>query len=1336
MNAEVAIAPCPAEYTASDERYVFPASFAQSRLWFLHQLDPDSAAYSMIAPFRVTGPLDIGVLERTLNAIVIRHESLRTTFAPADGDPVQLILPEMDLPLPVVDIADDDAATAWLAAEAARPFDLTRGPLIRANVLRLGPETHILSVSMHHIVSDGWSLGVLMREASVLYAHFLSGGGEDDLPLPAIDIQYADYSLWQRERLTGDVLTRQIDYWRDALAGVPTVLELPVDRSRPARRTERGAQYRVRLSPALGQRLNAFARQQGATPYMVLLAGFQALLGCYTGQRQLLVGSPAAGRTRHETEPLIGFFVNTLVLRGDLRGHPGFASLVARVKDTVLDAFAHQDVPFERLVEALAPERDPSRPSLFQAMFVLQNTPMAALELGRAVLEPIVLDAGTAKFEITLALEECEDGGLSGYWEYNADLFDATTIAQLATHYTRLLESALDDPVRPVAWLDLFDPAERAALAAPPTAVPYPSLPLHRLFAQQARARPDEPAVATPGETLSYAALDARANRLARLLIEHGAGPETRVAMLLEPTAAMIVCLLAILKSGAAYVPIDPGFPAERIAYILQQSRSVAVLIDDSRQMPVSAGCVALAIGAAEAAARDRPSDDCEGGADTRNAAYVIYTSGSTGRPKGVVVEHRQVLSYSHAIRNRFALDANAHYALLQPLAVDSCNTVLMPWLCFGGVLHVLPRMSALDPVAIARYFGDRRMDVLKIAPSHLAALLDASAAGELLPGTELVLGGEASRWDWIRDIVLPRLAPGCRVDIHYGPTETTVGVLTHRVDPQDSSSAAIVPLGLPLGNVGCHIVDADLQPAAKGVVGEILIGGDTVSRGYLDAPGLTAERFVPDPFAAHPGARAYRTGDRGRRLLDGGIAFLGRFDSQVKIRGFRVDPGEVEAVLREHPAVGDAIVVGRDDGRGAKNLIAYVVAELGVHDDNLATTLRDWLATRLPDHMLPSAVVRLVAFPRAAQGKVDLSALPTPDAGSPTVRKARPMTAMEARLSRLWEEMLDARDIDRDASFFALGGHSLLMIRMLAHVRKRLGHAIAPADFLTRPTIAHLAALATGVARAATGLLVPLQSGGVGIPFVCVHPIGGDITGYARLVAALGDDRPISAIRAPEEPTPDTIEAIATRYLDVIAHAVPQGRYAIGGWSFGGLVALEMARQAERRGGQPSRLILIDTHPPRLEPAPSQSDLIERFAADVVGTMRLKDDGQVAAFRARDPDAQRDMLIETMLRGGALDADDPGAGFDRAFAMFARHARAAAQYRRRTIAQPIDLFAASEGTGEAKLSQAWSGWTSRGVRGHSVSGDHHGMMRSPSVDDLAAQLRRCLSDADGEAAS
>jgi amino acid adenylation domain-containing protein len=1031
-----------------DRGRALPLSFSQQRLWFLEQLRPGGSAYNVPVALRLRGVLDVGALERTLGEIVRRHEALRTSFAVQGDEPVQVIAPAADFHLPVEE-ATEAELDARLLAEAERPFDLARGPLFRARLFRTAPDAHVLALTAHHAVTDGWSVDVLWRELEALYPAYVVG---EPSPLPEPAVQYADFAVWQRAHLAG-VMDAQAAYWKAALAGAPPALELPTDRPRPAVRGERGASHAFVLPAESASAVRALAQREGATLYMTLLAAFSALLGRYAGQEDVVVGSPVAGRTRAETEGLIGFFVNTLALRTDLSGDPGAAALLRRVREATLGAFAHQEVPFDRVVEELGGARDLSRTPVFQALFVLQEG-AAPPALPGLEVAPAALRTQTARFDLALSVEEAEGGALRGVLTYAAELFDAATVQRMAGHLRALLEEMAADPSRRLSEIAVLAPEERAALAEwNATGAAHPSAGIAALFEGWAERTPDAPAVACEERTLSYAQANAAANRLAYHLRTLGAGPESRVGICLERGIPAIVALLGVLKSGAAYVPADPAWPAERIRYTLADAGVSLVLTTTALAELAGADplrTILLDGDAKQIAAH--PSTTLPSLTRPEQLAYVIYTSGSTGRPKGVMIEHRQLQNYVHGVLARLDLPDGSSFATVSTLAADLGNTSVFPALCTGGALHVVTHARATDPEAFAALMRRAPVDVLKITPSHLAALLSAGEPADVLPRARLVLGGEASRTEWIQTV--RGMAPGLRIVNHYGPTETTVGVLTHAAD-EAMDAGGTLPLGRPLANARVYVLDAHGRALPVGVAGELCVGGAGVGRGYLARPGMTAERFVPDPYAPGAGARMYRTGDRARRRADGAIEFLGRVDDQVKIRGFRIEPGEVGAALARHPGIREAVVVARTEG-GETRLAAYFVPAADAPD---AAELRAWLRRGLPDAMVPSAFVALDALPLTANGKVDRRALPAPAWADASAAGAAPRTPAEEVLAGLWAELLGADRIGPDDDFFALGGHSLLATRMLSAIRRRFGVEVPVRALFEAPTLAGLAA-------------------------------------------------------------------------------------------------------------------------------------------------------------------------------------------------------------------------------------------------------------------------------------
>ncbi|KAB2674615.1 MAG: amino acid adenylation domain-containing protein, partial [Verrucomicrobia bacterium] len=959
-----------------------PLSFAQQRLWFLDRMHAGSAAYHIPHATRLRGPLDVPVLARCLEELVRRHEILRTTFAGDEGEPGPaagtgtVLCPEIPDLGNIPPKSREAEARRWIAEAVDQSFDLSRELPLKARLLRLDDDDHVFVLVLHHIASDGWSMGILWRELADLYDAFADGRPSPLAPLP---LQYADYAVWQREWFRGDVLEEQLAYWRRQLAGAPPLLELPTDFPRPAAQRHRGARRELVLDPALARDLRDLGRREGATLFMTVLAAWQLLLARLGGQDDVVVGTPIAGRNRAELEGLIGFFVNTLALRTDLSGNPTFRELLRRVRETTLAAYAQQDLPFGKLVEELQPERNAGHAPLFQVLLVLQNTPRTTRTLRGIEAEPIDLDAAIAKFDLNLTLLE-EGDGLRGALVYDADLFAPETIARWLGHLDTLLRGIVADPLRPIAELPLLSDAERHQMLVEwnTGATPAPGdRCLHELFEDQAGRTPDAVAVVFGEESLTYAGLNQRANRLAHHLISLGIGPDAMVGLRMGRSVEMIVGMLAILKAGGAYVPLDPRLPAERLDFMLGDLGNPWVLAREtgmeSRNAPDN-GSRTLDLVALERALADAPSANHAPRATPGHLAYVLYTSGSTGRPKGVLIEHRQIHHYLGSVSARMGLGEGGGYAMLQPLAVDSCLTVVFPALTRGGTLHLVGEDSALDAAGLSAYFLRHRIDYLKIAPSHLAALLDQLPSATLLPERALVMGGEALHGDFVER--LRSLGPRCALWNHYGPTETTVGVSMHPLRAGDTFPAATVPIGRPLDNVRYYILDAHDRPVPIGVPGELWIGGGQVGRGYLNRPELTAERFVPDPHGK-PGDRAYKSGDRAKYLPDGSVEFLGRSDDQIKIRGFRVELGEITTVLRETRGVREAVVLAVDTPGTGRQLVAYVVGNPSEIPDEPG--LRRSLSGRLPDPMVPSAFVFLDALPLTPHGKVDRKALPAP---------------------------------------------------------------------------------------------------------------------------------------------------------------------------------------------------------------------------------------------------------------------------------------------------------------------------------------------------------------------
>ncbi|HET6262476.1 MAG TPA: amino acid adenylation domain-containing protein, partial [Chloroflexia bacterium] len=944
----------------------FPTSFAQQRLWLVDQLEPGSAFYNVPVATRLKGPLDTQALERSLAELVRRHEALRTTISVVEGEPVQVVAPSADSPLPVVDLSHmreeaREAEAHRLAEEEARkPFDLAQGPLIRITLLRIGEQDHMLLLTMHHIVSDGWSMQVFYEEMQSLYNAFTVG---QPSPLAKLPVQYADYAVWQRQWLQGETLQAQLDYWKAQLAGAPPLLELPTDRPRPHAQTYGGGHETIHLPVSLARQLEALGRREGATLFMVLLAAFDTLLHRYTGQSDVVVGSPIAGRTRQEIEGLIGFFVNTLVLRASFAGDPTFREVLRRVRETALGAYDHQDVPIERLVEELQPERSLGRTPFFQVMFVLQNAAIADPKLKDIEAHTFIVDSGTAKFDLSLDMQNDEEG-LHGVLEYNLDLFDPSTITRMLGHFQALLEGIVANPNRRVSELPLLTQEERHTLLVEwnDTHRDYPQdLCIHQLFEEQVKRTPDEVAVVFGQEQVTYSELNSRANKLARHLRRVGVEPEVLVGLCVERSIEMVVGLLGILKAGGAYVPLDPTYPKDRLSYMLADSQA-PVLVTQERALSglfdggVNAQGVQVIYIDREWATLEGESgtdlDEAEVGVTPENVAYTIYTSGSTGLPKGVLVPHRGLCNVITEKIRTYGVQPDSRVLQFVAFSFDVSVAEVFTTLVAGARLTLSAADDLLPGPPLVKLLKEQEVTTILMPPSVLNSLPDAD-----LPALRsIVVGGENCSAE-----VVARWAPGRRFFNTYGPTEATICNTIVECVPDGRKP----PIGRQIANTWIYLLDRYGQPVPAGVAGEMHIGGAGLARGYHRRPDLTAERFVPNPFASAEyrvpsaesipqsefstphsvGTRLYKTGDLARYLPDGSIEFLGRRDHQVKLRGFRVEIGEIEVALSAHPAVREAVVMAREDTPGSKRLVAYVVPEPG--KECVPSDLRAYLLSR-----------------------------------------------------------------------------------------------------------------------------------------------------------------------------------------------------------------------------------------------------------------------------------------------------------------------------------------------------------------------------------------------------
>ena len=1325
-----------------------PLSFAQQRLWFIDQLDPGNCVYNFPVAVRLKGSLNLAALEQSLNEVVRRHEALRTTFSIVDGQPSQVIAPKLIITLPVVnlrplsEVERENEVQRLVIEEARRSFDLARGPLLRAMVLQLGEEEQVGLLTMHHIVSDGWSTGILIREMAVLYQAYSSGNSS---PLTELPIQYADFAYWQREWLEGAVLQTQLAYWKQQLQDSPPLLELPTDHPRPRVQTFRGAHQSLLLPKAIGSALNALSREEGATLFMTLLAAFKVLLRSYTSQDDVIVGTPIANRNRLEIEKLIGFFVNALVLRTDLSGNPTFRELVRRVREVCLGAYVYQDLPFERLVEELHLERDLSRNPLFQVMFVLQNASVQAIDIPGLSLSPVVADVGTTHFDLTLHIVDTEQG-LIATAAYNTDLFDAATMTRMLGHFQTLLEAIVKSPAQRLSELSLLTSAERQQVLVAWNEVRTDYTParcIHRLFEAQVERTPDAIALVFEDEQLTYRELNHRANQLAHGLRRLNVGPEVPVGVCLERSLEMVIGLLGILKAGGVYLPLDPAYPKERITFMLEDSR-VPVLLTQERLragLPEHRARVVCLDSDWETIARESEENPTIS-MQPENLAYIIYTSGSTGQPKGVQVSHRSIADHCREVQRLYELDPNDRVLQFASMSFDLSLEQILPTL-IAGARVVLTReiWRAAEFHEKASEFG---LTVLNLPTGYWQELVREWEA-EPEPALSMqyrlfVVGGDVMLPEVLRLWQRSQLRY-IRLLNAYGPTEATITATAFELPPRLAESATLhrIPIGRPLANRELYILDRHCNLVPIGVPGELHIGGTSLARGYLNQPDLTGERFIPDTFGNRAGARLYKTGDLARYLPDGNIEYIGRTDHQVKIRGFRIELEEIEAVLAQHPSVRQTIVSTQQDVPGEKRLVAYVVGDR--EHTPTANDLRSFLKEKLPEYMVPAVFMVLDSLPTMPNGKVDRSALPKPDQTRPETAKAfvAPRDDLELQLTGLWEEVLSIRPIGVTDNFFELGGHSLLAVRLFALIEKRLDKKLPLAALFRGATVADLAhIIRDSPSSQAPSSLVPIQPRGNKRPLFLIHPAGGHVFPFVPLAHYLGPDQPCYGLQArglEEGQDPHTrIEDMAACYIEAIRYVQPDGPYLLGGWSMGGEIAFEMAQQLHAQKQSVALLALLDSRIPSSGEKLADEDFEATLLADVIRYFGLSSD--FSDSLALVP--KKELLIRVLEQGksaGLLPADIEASQAQRLIDLCKSDFRASRNYVLHRYPGRVTLFKASEdlsGT-SSDPTLGWSEWADGEVDVQMVPGNHANMVYKPNVQVLAEKLTACIDQAQSD---
>lgn len=1321
-----------------------PLSFSQQRLWFIDQLYHGSSFYNIPIAFYIKGQLNITVLKKSLNEILNRHEVLRTNFQIINGEPYQQITAQSTWDLSLINLeylSDNnwESEVKQFAAESAKKtFNLAKGLLVRATLLCLSGEEHVLLVTMHHIITDGWSYNVFLRELSTLYAAFSTN---QPSPLPELPIQYTDFTIWQRDRIQGEFLATQLNYWKQQLKGELPVLQLPTDRLRPKVTTFSGAKQYFKLSKALTDVLRQLSQREDATLFMSLLAAFNILLYRYTDQEDILIGSPIANRNRAELEGMLGLFVNTLVLRNNLSGNPSFRELLHRVREVTIEAYAHQDLPFEMLVEKLQLERDLSRNPLYEIMFVLQNTPTSVQEVSGLTLRTLEFDNGTAQLDIFLSISESQEG-LTGCLEYNTDIFDSPTITQFIKNFQTLLENIVVNPEQRINELSLLTASEQEQLLFKfnQTHADYPQdASLNQLFDRQVELIPDSLALISQSEKLTYRQLNHRVNQLAHYLQKQGVTKETLVALCLERSVDIVTGILAILKAGGAYIPLDPNYPVERLNFMLSDSQASLLITKQEileKLSLSSAKTVCLDIRKDEIAQETLENPINISSSD--NLAYIIYTSGSTGTPKGVLGTHRGTVNGLHWLWKTYPFTQGE--VCCQKTAISFVDSV---WEIFAPLLQGIPTViisnaTILDPQLFIEALADHKVSRIILVPSLLRLLIDNySHLTKKLSQLKLwISSGETLSLNLAKSF--RELIPFAKLINLYGSSEVSANA-TYYDTSLLQDQASIVPIGRAIDNTQIYVLNRDLKLAPIGVIAELYIGGDGLAKGYLHRPELTQKIFIDNPFV--PGAKLYKTGDFVRYLSDGSLEYLGRQDEQVKIRGFRVELDEIAAAIAKYPDVQESIVSTSDDAQENQRLIAYVVT----NKQDIATQLLPYLQHQLPNYMLPSAFVVLDKLPLTPNGKVDRRSLPIDEVIRPTTIQSfvAPRNFIELSLVKLWENLLKTNPIGVTDNFFDLGGNSFLAVRLMAQIHDRFEHNLSLSTLFENPIIEKLATIVSQPARQSSNSpLVVINSSGSKIPFFCIHGAGGGISHYFNLSRRLGEDYQFYALEdtlEQDKPEIISVEETATRYLQEIRKVQPNGPYLLGGHCYGGVLAFEMAQQLQKKGQIVSLLVVIDAilseTPIEFTPDDDAKFLL-RIAESIKTDNNI--DFLVPFEELRDLPLNQQLNFinqKANLIFSATEIND----FLRHYKLFKSHVQAMRGYVPQIYPGKMTLFRADEEIIHDFESPEWNtndpllGWdkfSNQPIQMIEIPGDHFSIFVEPYIQELARYLRVCIDNA------
>ena len=1321
-------------------------SYAQQRLWFLAQLEGSSATYNMPAAFKITGKLDIAALKQTFITLVQRHQSLRHSFLQLDGETSVQCIDVYD-PLTVTALPNTQSANIneIINRHAKHTFNLSTGKLLQLKLVVLAEHEHMLLFNMHHIISDGWSMSLLVREWADIYKAYAQEQQADLQPLPVkslaippLPIQYSDYAIWQRQWLQGDILQQQLDYWTQQLKGATEFLKLPSDCPRPSVQSYQGAQLKTRITPALSRLLKTLSQKHNCTLFMTLLSAFNVLLHRYTGQNDIVVGSPIANRSHSKTEQLIGMFVNTLVMRTRFEKNMKFTELMKQTRKTALDGYAYQDIPFEHLIEQLNPQRSLSYSPLFQVMFVLQNTPENELELPNLHIEHIEQDTPIAKFDLTLFVNEVGEH-LELTWEYATDLFRAERIQRMAEHFTIVLDAICQNPEVSIHQLPMLTTAEAQQLQNwNQTQTEYPKdKTIVDLFEQQVEINPDNIAVVFEDQALSYQALNQQANQLAHCLIEQGVQADTLVGICVERSMEMIIGLLGILKAGGAYVPLDPNYPQERLDFMLEDSQLSVLLTQSHLTKNLSRSSAKLVCISDFTVFKQQPSSNPESRSDSNNLAYVLFTSGSTGRPKGVMLDHSNALNLV-----LWAVNSHKPEHFKGMLASTSINFDVSVYEIFATLCSAGQLILVKNILSLGSSFHKNNVTMINTVPAAMAELMASNA----LPDSVKVinLAGETLKNALVQ--TLYQQTSVTAVYNHYGPTEdsyTSGGLM-------EAGSEQITNIGQPAANTQIFILNSNQQLQPIGVPGELYTCGAGVARGYLNRPELTAEKFIDIEIFGKT-QRVYKTGDLARWLPDGNLEFIGRIDNQVKLRGFRIELGEIEAVLNQHPAINEA-VVSLYEGDGNIRLIAYVTEKTSCPEESVEVIeLLNWLKSQLPDYMLPASFTLLDKLPLSPNGKIDRKALPAPMGTTNHNSYTPPRNALELQLLQLWQTLLGLKSLSIYDNFFEVGGHSLLALKLISHIRQQFSVVLPVSILFKSPTVAQLCQhlqqeMQQGTARSWSDC-VPIHNQGKGTPIFLLPGAMGSVLYLQPLAGELGKEQPLYALQTPGfnggQSTPDSVEALASYHLNAIRKQQPQGPYRLLGHSSGGRVAFEIALQLEKQGEIVDFLGMLDTRAPNPEQVISEPDTDEYSLWSLVMIFKaisgLNLELTIEELEAlKDSEAAYAATLKVFQQHQLLFTTESSVDDLKRWIKVYR-ATLNGYYRYQSTGKlccPIQLFLANEHvailekeqfTVESRPAWGWNNYTQAQVEEVNVPGNHVTMMVTPQVKTLAKAIRAKL---------